>query len=305
MKLYAFFKRPKKPERQKFYGLMHDAVFKAVFGNPRNLQTVTRRFLQDILPLPHAQYDTLTVENPFLHPRFWRDKMGIVDLKLLTKDKSVIHVEIQEAKDSAMAERILFYWSRLYADQLSMGHKYNKLKPVICVLICNFIREREESEEEEDGGEPQAIERYSIYNERLKKRWTNKLQIVTIELPLMPEQDDGQPEWAWLQAFKCKTKEELVTLAMKHKKIDPMAHLVIKYNLPERIRLYLRAREDWKRDQAFLVDMARERGLKQGLEKGRAEGLDEGMVKGRAESAEIIAEQAAEIAELKRQLAQK
>jgi hypothetical protein len=51
--------------------------------------------------------------------------------------------------------------------------------------------------------------RIRLWNENTKEPFTDLVKIVIIELPKVPDKDNGDPLWPWLAYFKSKTQEEL------------------------------------------------------------------------------------------------
>ena len=52
--------------------------------------------------------------------------------------KEKCNIEIQLSDKSNIIERVLYYWSRIYAKQLKAGNYYDKLEKTIVILIADF-----------------------------------------------------------------------------------------------------------------------------------------------------------------------
>jgi len=63
---------------------------------------------------------------------------AILDLVLTDEDGRLVNVEMQVIFHDFLPERALFYWSRLYSNQLKAGEDYIDLRPVISLLILRF-----------------------------------------------------------------------------------------------------------------------------------------------------------------------
>ena len=93
--------------RTKIFPATNDVVFKKIFGDINNKEII-KGFLSNILDIPEEEYDILKVENPFLNiSDSANDKIGILDVKLSTKNKKIIDIEIQVARMKYMRERVL------------------------------------------------------------------------------------------------------------------------------------------------------------------------------------------------------
>ena len=66
------------------------------------------------------------------------DKFSRLDVKALTSNKEIINIEIQLKNEYNMIQRSLYYWSKLYEEQLSEGDRYDKLSRTVCINILDF-----------------------------------------------------------------------------------------------------------------------------------------------------------------------
>ena len=80
----------------------------------------------------------ITLLNPFNIVSIANSKESILDVKAVDSHNRIFNVEIQVLNDSRYANRTLYYWAKLYSDQLEEGEKYKNLDPVICINLLNF-----------------------------------------------------------------------------------------------------------------------------------------------------------------------
>ncbi|MCX0395738.1 Rpn family recombination-promoting nuclease/putative transposase, partial [Clostridium perfringens] len=66
------------------------------------------------------------------------DKFSRLDIKAKTNNGELINIEIQVKNEYNMIQRTLYYWSRIYTDQLSSTKDYSELSRTICINILNF-----------------------------------------------------------------------------------------------------------------------------------------------------------------------
>lgn len=66
------------------------------------------------------------------------DKIGILDVRVITNEGTQVNVEIQLMNRYNMINRTLFYWARLYSSQITKGEDYNKLNKTITINILDF-----------------------------------------------------------------------------------------------------------------------------------------------------------------------
>ena len=250
---------------------LYDFAFAQIFGSKRNIDN-TRAFLKTLLDIPEGDYDRLTVENPVLKRFFRYDKMGVVDLKLSTKSGRIIHIELQVKKRADLKSRITYYTSRLIGDQLQWGQDYNKVHQVISIIICDHVLIDDE---------PSYINRYELRDGK-GRRFTDLLQIVILELPKLPKEEDSGL-WPWLRFFTCTRKEEYEMLAKKHPELEKAVCCVRKMSLIGKWRYYQFHKQLYKVDEKMLQLQIRMDAHAEGLAEGRTEGLAEGRTEGLAE----------------------
>ena len=80
--------------REDFLSPKSDIIFKLLFGDERSVEMLTD-FLKSVLRLPAEDYDEVTIVDPHLLREYDRDKLGILDVKVKTKSKKTIDIEIQ------------------------------------------------------------------------------------------------------------------------------------------------------------------------------------------------------------------
>ena len=81
-----------------------DFVFRLIFGDQRNVD-ILAEFLKCVLDIPDDEYDHLTIIDPHVKKESEEDKYAILDVKVHTKSKSIIQVEIQVAPIPDMKRR--------------------------------------------------------------------------------------------------------------------------------------------------------------------------------------------------------
>jgi len=265
-------------KNETFISPLEDFAFKQIFGEQRNID-ITKAFLKTLLDVPAAEYDKLTVVNPSLGKVLRRGKTGIVDIKLTTKSGKIIHIELQVEKRANMRNRITYYSDRQISDQLNWGDDYHKLHQVISIVICNHVLLDEEET---------YLTEYGMRNNK-GRLFTKLKRVIILELPKLPETDDGSI-WPWLRFLICKKKEEYEMLAKKYPELEKPIYYTKKMSLFQKWRDIQFHKNLAKVDERMLhlqweID-AREEGHKKGLDEGRAKGLTEGRAEGLTEGRE-------------------
>ncbi|MGL5152770.1 MAG: Rpn family recombination-promoting nuclease/putative transposase [Clostridium sp.] len=112
----------------------NDYVFKRIFGDENN-KDILIDFLKAVLKV---NINDIEILNSELSKENITDKKSILDIRA-TIDKNInIDIEIQVARTGYMPQRSLYYWAKLYSEQLKISERYGKLKKTICINILDF-----------------------------------------------------------------------------------------------------------------------------------------------------------------------
>ena len=260
-----------------FVSPLEDFAFKQIFGEQQNID-ITRAFLKTLLDVPADEYDKLTIVNPNLGKMVRRGKSGIVDIRLTTKSKKIIHIELQVRKRDNMRSRVLYYLTKQVSDQLKWGDDFKKLHQVISIIICDHVLLEEEKS---------YINDYELRNKH-NRSFTDLQKLIILELPKLPETDDGAL-WPWLRFLLCKEKEEFEMLKKKYPELEKPVKYANKMSLLERWRDERFHRNLAKIDEQCLHEQIRIDARKESDEKWQA----------------VVANKDAQIAQLREQLKSK
>ena len=110
-----------------------DYPFKLIFGRQEN-EEIILSFLNAVIQ-PKNEITQVTIQNPFNDREFENDKLSIVEVRVQDKSGAIYHIEVQLITNNALKSRVLYYWAKLYAEQLKSGEDYSKLKPVHSIWI--------------------------------------------------------------------------------------------------------------------------------------------------------------------------
>ena len=98
-----------------------DIVFKRIFSSiehPSPLLDLTNAIIE---PFSESAITELKVLNPAIDPEYVHDKSTILDIKAKTASRELINIEMQMVNQYDWEQRSLYYWSRLFNEQLSKG----------------------------------------------------------------------------------------------------------------------------------------------------------------------------------------
>jgi predicted transposase/invertase (TIGR01784 family) len=280
-----------------FISPLNDYVVKSIYGDQKNIGN-TERLLKPVLGIPPEEYDKLTTVDPFLKRRWQKDKQGILDIRLTTKTGRSVDVEVQIRYYKAMLQRIIYYQAKMVTEQMKSGFDYNQIRQTISVVITDHILLPDEAGR-------RYMNTFELRNRQTGNLFTDLQRIIILELPKVPEEDDGEAIWPHLRFFKCRTEEELDMLLKRHPEVESVVsdqrsaeYHHISWSERRRRRAEYKERE--RRDEWALIEGAKD----QGREQGRAESqkVIEAQARELTEKDRALEAQSREIAELRQKL---
>ena len=214
-------------------------------------------------------FKAVEILNPFNLKKNYNDKETIVDVKCITKNGTVVIIEVQLSGNSRFPERILYYWSANYSKLLKKGEEYEDLTPVISINLLNFNLNKVNKN---------VHSCYMIYDTKNKNLLTDHLQIHMIELKKFKFKDNNLPKDLnyWLGFFTTNNMEAYMSEIVKEKPIMEEAHK--RYNNFIRSRLMMseyEKKEIYQYDKQITLEEKRREGIKEGRREGKLEGIKE------------------------------
>ena len=241
-----------------------DFVFKKIFGSEEHPEILIS-FLNAVLK-PKKPIVSVEIKNSDLEKEYIEDKFSRLDVKALTSNKEIINIEIQLKNEYNMIQRSLYFWSKLYEEQLSEGDRYDKLSRTVCINILDFKYLK--NDRFHNGYRLKEIET----NEEL----TDLQEIHFIEIPKLKRFESTEEIVdlleGWVEFLRDPESEVIRKLEMSNKEIREAKDELYRLsrNSKERELYYLR--EKSLRDEISALANAKEKGLKEGLKQGLFEG---------------------------------
>lgn len=239
-----------------------DIIFKKLFTSDN---TVLASFLEDILDMPKGSIKKIDVINPNILPSAIDGKQGSLDLKMYVDDK-VVNVEIQLKDEGNFRDRSVYYWSKMYADELKRGQEYEDLKQTITINILNFNLF--------DCEEPYSS--FKLLETARHEVLTDKCSILFFELTKVNNKvDSNDRKKLWLQLINAETEEELDMLNQTGvPEIQKAVVILHEMSLDEEVQEMARLREKWILDENSALGNAKRAGVKEGIEKERKDMIE-------------------------------
>jgi len=272
-----------------------DLAFKKIFGVEENKDLLIS--LVNSIVSKEDQVADITLLNPYNPKNFKGDKLSVLDIKAKGHDGKRFNIEIQITDEADYRKRALYYWAKLYTEQLKESDNYAQLSKAIGIHILNFT------------SIPESKKYHNVFHITEKEEgivYFKDLELHTIELKKFTGDSTAQEIDDSLQ-------KELNTLISKVKtSLDMWVAFLTRHNLLNKdslpkelenpdLRKALgvlevmnfndeekEAYEDhlkWLRIETNTLQNYEQKGIEKGIEKGRAQGLAEGKAEGKAEVA--------------------
>ena len=245
-----------------YLDLTIDYVFKRVFGYAGS-EVITNRLLSLIT---EQEINDLVLDcDPILERDLIDDKVGILDIKARVGLEMVCDIEMQVVDQNNIVERILYYWSKMYSEELKRGSGYLNLKKTIVILFADFeIKQFKEIEK--------YITQWNIREkDYLNCVLTDLLEIYIIELPKFNMDGSNlgaSPELnTWIKFIK---NPEVITMAdeKNDKALKNAKDILTKISNDEHERRLADLRQKYIWDQQAIAAKGYDNGLKDGIEQG-------------------------------------
>ena len=242
---------------EKIVKLKLDVIFKRVFGNEKN-EKIIAAFISDLLEIPRESIKKIYINNVELTPEYLEQKFSRLDLKM-DVDGRIVNIELQVNKESFFKERTLFYWSKLYSEELLAGDEYTELKQTICINIINFnLFECEDYHSN-----------FKILESERKELLTDKFAIHFFELKKVGKYRKNKRMEDWLNLINAETEGDLMAIQQSTTIPEVQDTIVMLRHLSadQQVRQEAYYREKLLHDEASALGSAR----REGEEKGKSE----------------------------------
>ncbi len=113
-----------------------DIAFKKIFGVEENKDLLIS--LINSIVGKEDQVSGITLLNPYNPKNFRHDKLSILDIKAEGIEGKRFNIEIQISDEADYDKRALYYWAKLYTEQLKVAEDYSTLSKAIGIHILNF-----------------------------------------------------------------------------------------------------------------------------------------------------------------------
>jgi len=268
-----------------------DIAFKKIFGVEENKDLLIS--LINAVVSEGDRVRDVTLLNPYNQKNFRLDKLSILDIKAQGNNGQWFNIEIQITDEADYDKRALYYWARMYTNQLKEGEHYKKLAKVIGIHILNFV------------SIPDSNKYHNTFHVTEKETnlpFFKDLELHTIELKKFTDSlgerfgdfpDKIQSALDIWSAFL--TRHDLLSDAnLSDPCVKKALNVLNVMNLSEQEREAYEDRLDWLRIASGSLLKAKE----EGREEGREEGIKEGIKKGAIQIAVAMLRKGMDIEEI-------
>lgn len=247
-----------------------DFAFKKLFGSEEN-----KDILIDLINSIVSEEDRvqdLVLKNPYNEKASLQDKLSVLDIKAQDENGNWFDIEMQIISQLHYEKRALYYWARLYNDQLEAGRAYRLLTKTICINILNF----------DCLDEPDYHNVYKIFNTKSQNQFFTDFEIHFIELnkfkvPILSFLD----RWvAFLKEAGLYSETSLPKELVEIPTIFKAFNILERMNFTNEERYFYEAGLKAYRDKIGQLEAAKLEGIEEGLQKGIEEGLQKGIEEG-------------------------
>ncbi len=265
-----------------------DIAFKKIFGVEENKDLLIS--LVNSIVGENDQVSEVTLLNPYNPKNFRQEKLSILDIKAKGVDGKRFNIEIQISDEADYDKRALYYWAKLYTEQLKTGDDYALLSKAIGIHILNFTS-------------IPSVQRYHNVFHIIEKEsglnYFKDLELHTIELKKFT--NNAKEELADIVAKVKNSLDVWVAFLTRHDllKADSLPQglndtylkkaitVLNVMNFTDEEREVYEDHLKWLRIETNTLRNYEQKGIEKGMElgikKGREEGIKEGIEKGREE----------------------
>ena len=226
--------------------------------------TVRKGFLSAVLNIRPEDIKETVLLNTNLSKLHEDEKQGILDVRLTMNNDTEIDIEINLAYMRAWADRSTFYVSKMLVEQVGINKRYSNIKKCIGINILDFDYIK-------------ATKRfhtvYHIREDTEPIKYTDIFEIHIVELPKLPQTDDGTDLYDWIRFIKADNKGEFEMLAQQSQYLKTAFEKLEEISADQEKRLEYTARQKALYDYNTYMEESYERGVEEGIEKGIEKGI--------------------------------
>lgn len=244
------------PYKLEKFTARNDYAFKKLFGTDEN-KDIMIEFVALVTKIDKAKFKDVRIENSELHPKFFDDKAGRLDIKILLQDGQKIDVEMQNIYFDYYAKRSIFYWTELLTENFKHGADYAELNKCIAINILN---------------QPFKLtdKLHSVYKILEWEDYTlldDIFEIHFFDLTKLKEKNMTELE-KWLLFIKTEDNEVRTQLAQENPVMAKANEVMNSFYLDDQERELYMAAGRYESDRISMIHESERKGLERGIRQG-------------------------------------
>jgi len=251
----------------KFLDVKTDFAFKKVFGSEGS-KDILLSFLNAVNIFDsHQKIESLTIVDPYNIPMLKGMKDSYVDVKAVLDDGSHVIIEMQVLNTEGFEKRVLYNAAKKYAAQLKKGENFQLLNPVIALTITDFVLFEEL---------PEIMSRFKLIEKKHFIEYLDDIELIFIELPKFTKMESELKGVLdkWIYFIKNAGSLDYIPKNMDAE-LKHAYDIANEANFSEMELELQHRKKDWVYMQKSSIDLAKNQGLKQGIEQGFGQGLEQ------------------------------
>ena len=237
-----------------------DFVFKRIFGNEKH-PDILISFLNAVMK-PTDLIESVEIRNSDIEKEHIEDKYSRLDIKAITNKGEHINIEIQVKNEYNMIKRSLYYWSKMFENQIIEGDNYNKLAKTVCINILDFKYLKNDK----------FHNAYRLKEINTNEELTDAMELHFIEIPKLRKLDDSEEISDMLEvwvAFIQNPDSEIVgKLEMSKREIKEAKSELVRMSGDSKERYIYEKRKESRLEKVSLIESAEQKGIEKGLKEG-------------------------------------
>lgn len=233
-----------------------DFVFKRIFGNEKH-PDILISFLNAVMK-PKDLIESVQIRNSDIEKEHIEDKYSRLDIKAITNKGEYINIEIQVKNEYNMIKRSLYYWSKMFENQIVEGDNYNKLAKTVCINILDFKYLKNDK----------FHNAYRLKEIDTNEELTDTMELHFIEIPKLRKLDDSEEISdmleAWVVFIQSPESEVVEKLEMSKKEIKEAKSQLLKMSADSKDRYMYEKRKESILEKVSLIESAEQKGIEQG-----------------------------------------
>lgn len=211
-----------------------DFVFKKIFGSEKH-PMILISFLNAVMK-PIDPIKSVTIKNTDIEKEHIEDKYSRLDIKAVTNKGEHINIEIQVKNEYNMINRSLYYWSKMYEEQIVEGDDYDMLEKTVCINILDFkyLKNNE------------FHNCYRLKEINSNEELTDNMEIHFIEIPKLKQREDSEDISdmliAWVEFISNPESSVVSKLEMNKQEIKEAKQELVRLSCDSKERMFYEKR---------------------------------------------------------------